>query len=102
MVICVYAFVSAKDFKEYEKFMHKLTKMMMLEEAKAINFSTKAMRQNAEKKNPDEVVNREKVAARRERPIERKVFRRQTTQARAIRAVKCSLMPGKKSQKESR
>ena len=60
------------------------------------------MRQNAEKKNLDEVANREKVAARSERPFERKVCKRQTTQARATRAVKCSLMPGKKSQKESR
>ena len=57
------------------------------------------MRQNADKKIPDEVANREKVAARNERLIERKVFRRQTTQARARRAVKCSLMLGKRMSK---
>ena len=31
MVICIYAFVSAKDFKEYEKLMQDLTKVLMLE-----------------------------------------------------------------------
>ena len=39
------------------------------EAAKTINYSTKVMRHNAEKETPDKVTDREKAAARSERPM---------------------------------
>ena len=68
----------------------------------AINSTTGSRRQNAEKKIPDVVTDRTKVAARSERPIGRMVLRKkQARQARARHGVKCSLMQGKINAKEN-
>ena len=61
--------------------------------ADSINFFPRATRHNAEQIVLEDVKKQPRGAAMSERPVERKVLRRQARQARARRAVKCNLMP---------